>query len=52
MVKTGETRCIKCNRVLKNPLSVKRKYGPVCWKRHQETAAKFRMKSLKEAFKN
>lgn len=35
-------RCEKCHRVLKDPNSVKRGFGPVCWKRAiaaQEAAA-------------
>jgi len=47
-----EVRCLRCNRVLTNSLSRWRKYGPVCWKQLQETTARFRMKPLKEAFKN
>jgi len=28
-------KCKRCNRTLKNPLSIEREYGPVCWAESQ-----------------
>jgi hypothetical protein len=28
------TRCLRCNRTLKDPISQERGYGEICWKKH------------------
>ncbi len=34
-------RCIRCGRILKDPQSVKRGYGRVCWKRYNQDLKKY-----------
>lgn len=32
--KKSFSKCIRCNRVLKNPVAQERGYGEVCWQKH------------------
>ena len=50
ITRATEVRCRRCNRMLKNLLSVRRGYGPVCWGYVQVDVARARMKPLTEVF--
>jgi len=50
-LKVAEVRCLRCNRPLSNPVSVRRRYGPTCWKRVWREVARNRMRELVEVFK-
>jgi len=46
----SEVRCRRCNRVLTNPKSVERGFGPVCWRHIHGGIVKPYAKNLVDVF--
>jgi len=46
----SEIRCRRCNRVLTNPKSISRGFGPVCWKHINRGMVRPYTKNLVDVF--